>query len=298
MLNLLKFGLNGPGKIVDHLTANPLQPVEQFPQTSISLHAKVDWHDWCNPTPGMRRERFPVKGKPGDFHEFPSEQLQKLIDTSLTPNWVVDLRYVSGVANSKSQLADYDSFSDMATTASAELLQPATEGQVDHLLNYREVRITKEGPTGDYFLVHGWDPRIYLVNSGGSHHFAAANHLAHQLSIERHLKGTLVTHKINGVALRALAKEYRILAITEEDDLSRLRDLITNFEAPHFHTRMPRAFNGAVAYILPVENNRSAFVADALLKAGALDVVNHLEKLHEMQLTLGHNSKEPLVILA
>jgi hypothetical protein len=74
---------------------------------------------------------------------------------------------------------------------------------------------------GDSFLNHGWDGRICLINSGGSHHFATAHYLAGVARLPVELTGMLKGYQLNPAAINALTEQFELFAITRVSCLRR-----------------------------------------------------------------------------
>lgn len=115
---------------------------------------------------------------------------------------------------------------------------------------------------GDYFLFHGWDGRICLINSGGSHHFVTARYLAGVARQPIELKGMLKGYLLNPVAVTALTEEYELFAITRDPLLwDELFESMRALQATWFAGDLPRPHNEGKVLLLPRADRRSMTVA-------------------------------------
>ncbi|WP_425352097.1 DUF6685 family protein [Isorropodon fossajaponicum symbiont] len=57
---------------------------------------------------------------------------------------------------------------------------------------------------------YSWDKRIFLMNSGGSHHFASARYIANKLNKNVGISGKLEKYNINQNIVRQLLNKYDV----------------------------------------------------------------------------------------
>ena len=65
--------------------------------------------------------------------------------------------------------------------------------------------------------MYGWSEKIFLVNSGGSHHFAAAQYIAKRLSIQVPISGRIELNYIDHDGLSVFIKKYSSILIPHTD---------------------------------------------------------------------------------
>src|SRR3546814_4338531 len=70
-------------------------------------------------------------------------------------------------------------------------------------LAHNEIRILDKNSKADFFVRHTWDGRVFLANSGGSHHFAAARLIAGELGDKVPLNGLLYTRYLDERVIRS-----------------------------------------------------------------------------------------------
>lgn len=66
---------------------------------------------------------------------------------------------------------------DMVVRNSPEMIDEISPAKLAKNLAWDEIRIISH-VDHDYFATWAWDGRVFLMNSGGSHHFAAAKYIA------------------------------------------------------------------------------------------------------------------------
>ncbi|MBT0960312.1 DUF6685 family protein [Denitromonas iodatirespirans] len=191
--------------------------------------------------------------------------------------WECDIQDVVGLSASKSDLASFSSLDAMVEMKAPELIDPVTEEKLRENLAWREVRILKP-ETSDFFARYVWDGRLFLINAGGSHHFAAARYLAARLGTSVPLRGTLRTYGINEMALASLQRDYEMFVIGDTPCATNaFREAMARFRATYLWQFLPLPYTDTHrAILLPVAEPRSATVAHVLRGAGFFDLGAHL----------------------
>lgn len=200
-------------------------------------------------------------------------------------NWVCDITDVHGFAASKSELRDFASTDQMVEANSRNMIDAITHEKLAKNLDHREIRII-HSPGSDFFCRYSWDGRLFLMNSGGSHHFAAAKYIAARLPQSVTLRGKLYTYTLNAVAIASLRRDFEMFVISDATPISLgFHDAMTAFRATWLWHPMPRAFGDAKAILLPKNERRSMQVAALLRQAGVADLGAHLAHLASTQTT-------------
>ena len=194
----------------------------------------------------------------------------------------VDLRDIAGFAASKSDLTTFASTDEMVSTNSRELIAEISPQQLAKALAHREIRIV-HSPGTDHFARYLWDepvPRLWLMNSGGSHHLAAAKLIAARLGLPVPLTGDLYTHSLDASAVAALRAEFELFALADDAlCMNAFSDAMRAFRATWLSHPLPRPYERSTAVLLPRSEGRSMRVALELRKAGMTDLCEHLSAL-------------------
>jgi hypothetical protein len=168
----------------------------------------------------------------------------------------------------------------MAQLACRDLIRKETISHLHELLGHREIRIIHHPDTSDGFARFLWDSdRVFLMNSGGSHHFAAARYVAGRLSEPVALSGVMMTYTLNEAFIRELLRDFEILLLPDRIIYPAFRNLMRKFQAS-FAVRplpRPRRHDGVDMIFLPRANARSVKVAAALRNSGISDCSGYFE---------------------
>jgi len=271
----------------------------QLAEVPRSIHEGhvVKWHEW-----GERRYGLNIYSKSSmmcwcfrngyyeSFHlampEFDSFGLCEEV-----PYWACEIQDVVGLSSAKSELHKFTSLDDLVETNSSEMINIITEEQLQKNLAHNEIRIIHQGNrTTDHFSSYLWDKRIFLSNSGGGHHFAAARYIASRIKQKVPLKGKLMTYSINPKSLDALCEKFSIFVISNGNPESNLfNDAMRAFRATYGWRSLPRPYDSYRAIFLPKDEPRSILVANVLLDAGVYDLGAYLAELVNRQKPIGLN---------
>lgn len=253
--------------------------------------------DWTRVNAGQWRERGPGRtvhavrwSKSHGFYssgfvEVPA--YTRLRRATLVDDWVCDIRDVEGFLHSKSDLTRFDNMDAMAMLASPELVADADEAALQANLGHKEIRILHASTHSDYFRRYAWDGRVFLMNSGGSHHFAAARYIAGQRGIRVPLKGRLEIYALNEAAVTELCADFELFALNGGiAHWNAFHDAVRRFGATWLTHELPQPLQAESAVLLPKSEHRSVRVAEMLRKYGVADLGEHLKRLCDRQKAL------------
>ena len=195
--------------------------------------------------------------------------------------YTCDIQDVIGLSASKSNLSSYDCMHKMAQKGSPEMVDEISLEKLKLNLRWPEIRIINQTNTSDNFVYHAWDKRLFLSNSGGSHHFASARYIANQLKIDVPLEGKLIIHSIAKEPLSELVQHYAMFAVTLElgKEYSLVKHLV-NFNVASAIIELPRGAKLNSACILfPRKGIREQKVLEIFEELGFFDLGTHLLNL-------------------
>ncbi len=222
---------------------------------------------------------------PGAYHNYGStsivrEDLLNLGTVIEQERWSCEIQDVEGFSASKSELQNFKSMDAMVMRNSEEMITPLTKEKLEENLRWDEIRIISREKTTDHFATWEWDGRVFLINSGGSHHFAAAKYIAKRLEIKVPLSGKHVMYGINQVAVASLRRDFDIFVMSwTTDHHLAFHKAMQNFEATYYWKALPRPYTEQCAIFLPKSEKRSAKVAQVLHEAGFQDLGKYLKAL-------------------
>lgn len=195
------------------------------------------------------------------------------------PGWTGTIQDIQGLSSSKSDLSSFASLEAFATTACAAAVADVSLNQLKDQLRWPEVRIAQPQGT-DSLCQYDWDGRLFLSNQGGSHHFAAARHLAGELETKVPLTGTLRTVRLNPNAVEGLCKTHEIFALKGKAAVSNpFHDGMASMGATYFFFPLPAPRSDTFALLLPRHAPSTEKVAALLAKEGFLDLGKALQEL-------------------
>ena len=292
--------------IIDNIREDLGQPVrlkkllDQHPEIRVALdtpqhlciHANsiVQWQE-LGTTPASlwpRRERGRLMGwkfNGGHYESFELRrpEYEQIGQCEITTDWTCDITDVDGFSSSKSELRDFESTDKMVETNSRNMINEITHEMLAKNLAHNEIRIINSPNTSDHFARHLWDGRLFLMNSGGSHHFAAAKYIATRLPQSVTLRGKLYTYSLNAFAIASLRRDFEIFVISDETDVSLgFYEAMQAFRATWLWHHLPRPYENTKAVLLPKSEGRSMRVAALLREAGVTNLGAFLADLQKL----------------
>lgn len=132
-----------------------------------------------------------------------------LLTTRDKPTWSCDITDIECFTASKSTLAVFPDMKAFSMSLWTDSLTPTLEN-LNQQLRHNEIRCLKPQTGSDSFVKYGWDKRLVLCNSGGSHHLAAAIHVANALKVHIAAYGNLQEVNIEPQKVRSLGEHYHM----------------------------------------------------------------------------------------
>jgi hypothetical protein len=143
------------------------------------------------------------------FLECPVGSLFKQV--SIDP-FEFDITEVDGIASSKSMARCFPSVDAFGAAYVAFCESPISANGLSDLLAHPEIRVKPDGSGSDHLSLRIWDGRLFLDNSGGSHHFAGAAHVARETGASVPFKAQLIATALRPSAVNWLLKNHHVLA--------------------------------------------------------------------------------------
>lgn len=197
-------------------------------------------------------------------------------------DWTCDIQDVDGFAASKSDLRMFKSMDAMVERNSKELIADVSPERLAEHLSWDEIRIISR-EDHDYFATWAWDRRVFLINSGGSHHFAAAKYIAARIDVKVPLKGRYRVYGLNETALASLRRDFDIFVLSSwAEHQNAFYRAMRAFQATYFCQALPQPYSEQHAIFLPKAEKRSVKVSEILRNAGFQDLGLYLKKLSKL----------------
>lgn len=213
-----------------------------------------------------------------DIHRPEYDRLGKLETIDV---WTCDIQEIDGFSSSKSKLCEFISTDEMVEQNSREMIDEITRAKLEKNLAHREIRILHGETTSDHFARFAWDGRLFLMNSGGSHHLAAAKYIAARLGVPVPMSAKLRTYSLDAGAVKSLRRDFEMFVLSDEPHISStFSKAMRSFHASWLWHHLPRPYDRDARVVLfPREDKRSMRVCSLMRQAGAFDFGEHLEKL-------------------
>jgi hypothetical protein len=290
----IREALGYPSTLVDLIAKEPgLNMPLVSHEKGIASYEVVQWNEFGDlPYERHRPSRRKLNGwgySPGSHCNYGSidlyrEDLLSLGTTQETPGWICDIQDVDGFSASKSELRNFKSMDAMVERNSKEMINEITAEKLTENLAWDEIRIISR-VNHDYFQTWSWDGRVFLMNSGGSHHFAAAKYIAIRIGAKVPLKGKYRVHSLNQVALASLRRDFDIFVMSSHHKHQMgFHRAMQSFKATYYCKDLPRPYTEQCAIFLPKDKKKSAKVSQILREAGFQDLGDHLKNLSESHL--------------
>ncbi|EAR5551529.1 hypothetical protein JI596_005026 [Salmonella enterica] len=146
------------------------------------------------------------------------------------------------------------------------------------------------------FAEYPWTERkLYWLNEGGSHHFAAARYQACRLGISVPLTGRLSRFHVNMQMVSALCQQWHLFAIPADERLACFFRAMIAFECPFGNSELPRNMHNTIKSGVKLKlvwlergHTKADIVADVLATAGFPDFGDQLKLLATSSLKKTH----------
>ena len=254
------------------------------PASSIAASSVIRWQDFGK-HPALNWPRRPCgemlgwQWSGGRYSSFVVQrpEFESLAQRHDVPLWRCDISRVDGFSGSKSRLEDFTSTDDMVETNSIQMIDRIDDDKLAENLAHHEIRILHDPSTSDHFQYCAWDRRVFLMNSGGSHHLAAAKYLAVRLHRRVPIAGKLVSYSLNSTAIEALCRDFDIFVFKDDaEHLNAFHDAMCSLRATWLWLPLPHPYDEGRAVFFPRTQPRSIRASESLRQANLFDLGRHL----------------------
>lgn len=287
LYNMIREELGSPVTIREFLESNPQSiEVSLEHKDDIAHSSVVKWNDWGKSSPFQwprlnngELKLWRYSSGSYDCCFTTRDELKQFSVCTVRENWTCDIQDVTGLCASKSALTDFNCLDDMVESNSPEMIDSISQEKLNKNLSHFEVRIMQENG-GDFFARYAWDTRLFLMNSGGSHHFSAARYIASRINTPVPLKGKLRYYSINHDAVLGLQREFYIFVLNDAANISMsFHHAMKRFRAAYIKKPLPSPLDDAIAIMLPRNDQRSVKVAHVMRDAGCMDLCKYLRSI-------------------
>lgn len=231
----------------------------------------IKWQEWTSK--GISTYAFERSRR----FNFDVKELDNLTDCKIDKKYNLDIQDVEGLYASKSNLDEFSSLDEMVETNSKEMIDSITQEKLDENLAHKDIRII-HNPTHDSFRTYGWDKRIFLINSGGSHHFAATRYIASRIGVTVALQGELKTYSINKNKVKNLLNKFNIFLFAKDQDCKyyEFNHTMQIFKVDFLQKQLPYPYHNQIATFIPRGEPRADKVSSVLKGYNFFDLGKYL----------------------
>lgn len=247
----------------------------------------IEWDLFLAQAMMYRPDTTRIDRAPYTFNNF-----SKLGSITTTEGAALDIQQVDGMTCSKGEdtpFATMAAFSSQIDLSNRGIdLNDKSLPMLRKILSNRDIRIMHDPRTTDLFSCHLWDGRIFLSQSGGSHHFAAAQFLSREMDINLLITGKLVTHQLDSAAIREVTSKYHIFAVKNASEFHELHDAMSRCNTSFIATPIPlssdmEANKGShLAIMIDAHSTEGRRTWD-ILRDHVFDLGDHLKQLFTEQ---------------
>lgn len=209
-------------------------------------------------------------------------QLVELVNLREVETWQCDIQEVVGLSASKSNLSSFISLDIFVETESPELINLINEEGLVQNLTHVGLKLSQVSQlvVNDCFVQYQWDGRIFLMNTNGSHHFAAARYIASRLGVQVLISGKLKRYSFNLDVVDTLRRYFDIYSASHDPDVSeRLDKALKAICCEYYWCSLPLPYSDARLILLPKSNKRSMHASDLLRRGNYFDAGKYIEEL-------------------
>lgn len=204
-----------------------------------------------------------------------------------------DIAEVEGIAASKSSDRFFPTVGAFGADYAAYIKAPVTEVGLTKMLSHREVRIAMPDGT-DRVMLRLWDGRLFLVNAGGSHHFAAAAYIARRTNSKVPLTADLTVHMLNEAAVRWLTGNFIPVLVSRETAKCVVPHCARIVGSCYFLDFPEIIVRDACAVLLPIDGTAIGTAVDLLKSSGSVPLTPFFEQALEAQTQNAHRWRKRL----
>ena len=144
-----------------------------------------------------------------------------LVQMTMVPRFECDASDIEGISASKSADMPHESVDAFGAYYIDEQNRLAREGMpplrwddtsLKELCSHDEIRLL-HGHGSDSFSVRAWDGRLFIDNSGGSHHLAGAIHVAKHIGARIPLVSKLYLYRLNQLTAQWLLGGFHLVLL-------------------------------------------------------------------------------------
>jgi len=150
------------------------------------------------------------------------------------------------------------------------------DASLKELCSHGEIRLL-HGRGSDTFSVRAWDGRLFIDNSGGSHHLAGAAHVAKRIGARIPLASKLYLYQLNHLTVQWLLDGFH-LVLVPKDLAGQMLWTVKSLVGSGSNMEFPPVLAEGTLLAFPRESQIAECVMAELLSQGHHDLGNDLRE--------------------
>lgn len=147
-----------------------------------------------------------------------------------TIHTTVDIQEITGFSASNSPIAQRRTMEEFMQKDCAGNYEP-TEQNFKTNYDHDQIRVIHQ-PDSEKLMMYGWNPKLYLLNNGGSHHLACLRHIAAELGKSVPITTFMVLEALNQEAVNSFNQNYSLYLFAPSIHYSLLSDFVEAHKLP------------------------------------------------------------------
>lgn len=194
-----------------------------------------------------------------------------------TIHTTVDIQEITGLAASRSDIAERRTMDEFLQTDCAGFYDP-TEQNFQANYEHHEIRVIHE-PNSESLIMYWWNPKLYLCNDGGSHHFVCLRHIAAKLGKNVQITTNMVLEALNKGAVNTFIQNYSLYLFAPSIHYSLLSEFVKTYKLPSLMCSISTTSGQKGLLILDKEKWCPSEHAENALNAVLTNFGNELKRL-------------------
>ncbi|WP_210512536.1 DUF6685 family protein [Pantoea ananatis] len=208
-------------------------------------------------------------------------EITGLVQEETIENYSCNLTDIAGMSSSGNNISSAKDMEEFALMYCPDFIKPVTESRLREMITYFSVKLDDMA-----FSAFSWAERgLYWNNDNGSHHLAAARHIALQLGMDWPLQGRLYRYTLSKSAVALLSRRWHLVLIPSLAAYSVFKDAMKRDSCPfglselpeNLHSRQGEEKRLNVVWLDRCDR-RAKGAAVILLRAGFPDLMRYLKR--------------------
>ncbi len=286
-----------PGKLIRLIEEGAIQPFAPCENKRSIWHSSAARWDLWNRSIDFETQALDYRVmSPGEHWHTKThlsiDALDSLIAREHATKHTFDIKEIKGLAASKSSDYPFDSISQFAVERCQKYIGDGLAPRLDRNMEWGEIHLDRMS-----FCHFSWAKQHtpFWMNSGGSHHFAAAHYVASRQGLNFKLEGRLTKYSVSTLSALSLNSQWAMFLLDDVSIFTTFMDAMSDFRCDFGVSEVPRQlFSNETFYpddssssrcvkvvFLKRDDKKARATAQVLTDAGFASFNPYIEKLAE-----------------